>query len=315
MSLIEIAEAGVREPRTRGLRIALVVNPIAGGGHGSRAAETLAEALAAAGHACIPHETRRGLDRAWLDDALRDSDLAVVVGGDGAVRMVAEPAARAGVPIWQSPLGTENLFAREFGMGRGAATLLAALARGRLARIDLGRAAGEPFLLMASVGYDAEVVHDLAAHRAGAISHLSYVAPMLRRLRAHVPPRLAVVADGARLDDGGRGFVVVANSRQYAMRMNPAMDATMDDGLLDVVWFPSSGLADLFGWMLRCEFGHQFDDGRARSVRAAAVSISADEPFLYQLDGDPPWARAVGEPTRSLEIVIEPSRLDVLRGA
>lgn len=302
-------------PVARTLRISLIVNPIAGGGHGGLAAEALAESLTNAGHDCIPFETRRGADCAWLDDALTGSDLAIVVGGDGAVRMVAEPASRAGVPIWQSPLGTENLFAREFSMERGPRSLLAAIARWRIEPIDLARAAGEPFMLMASIGYDAEVVHDLAAHRTGGISHLSYVQPMLRRLRGHVPPRLRVLVEGQRLDDGGRGFVVVANARQYAMRMNPAKDALINDGLLDVAYFPTTNLSDLFGWMLRCEFGHQLEDGRARVVRARTVTITADEPFLYQLDGDPPWLTGTGSSVQSLDLSIEPGVVKVLRGA
>lgn len=326
------------------MRIKLLVNPIAGGGRAARCAEAAALRIERAGYACTTVPTRPGGDHAWLDRELAgptpdgipgqraSCDLLVVVGGDGAVRLAAGPAARHAVSIWQMPMGTENLFAREWGMDRDVDTLLRAIDRWDVTSIDLGVvgpddasavvrpsrsplvASGvEPFTLMASIGFDSKVVHALAAARRGGISHWSYAAPILRTLVGHVAPTLRVEADGRRIDRGGRGFALVANGRQYAVRLNPARDASMTDGLLDVLWFPGDGVAALLGWLARCAIGLHGRSERLVQVKARAVRIESDHPFLYQLDGDAPWATGTGVGVRRLEIGVRAGVLRVLR--
>ena len=67
-------------------------------------------------------------------------------------------------------------------MTRSAPALLAALEARRILEVDVGLANDHPFLLMASVGFDADVVHDLAARRGNSISHLSYLPPIIEIL-------------------------------------------------------------------------------------------------------------------------------------
>lgn len=293
----------------------MLYNPVAGAGRAKAAAEALLPPLLAAGHRVELLQTRRGVEFGWLEEALPGAELLVVVGGDGAVRLASESASRRQVVLWQCPLGTENLFAREWGMGRGADALLEAIRIGRVVESDLGDANAEPFTLMASAGLDAEVVHDLAARRRGGISHLSYVGPILRSLRAHQPSLLRVTVDGTRVDGGGPGFVVIGNSRQYALRLNPAAEARVDDGELDVAWFPASGLVALMGWMIQLGLGRHRSDSRVVNRRGRTVVIDADAPFVYQLDGDPPSAHAAGSGVTRLAISIRSARLRVLAGA
>ena len=59
----------------------------------------------------------------------------VAVGGDGTVAALVNE--RPNVPITVLPCGTENLFARHFGLGRNPSRLAAAIAAGRLTPLDL----------------------------------------------------------------------------------------------------------------------------------------------------------------------------------
>src|SRR5688572_2084966 len=178
-------------------------------------------------------------------------DLLVVVGGDGAVRLAAASASRAGVPIYHFPSGTENLFAREFGMNQSKKLLISAIEQFEVRSVDVGVANGLLFLSMVSVGYDAEVVHDLAARRGDSISHLSYVIPILTQLKRWQPPHLEVTVDGKPVSETCPGFVVVANSKHYGWQLNPAGRASMSDGLLDVAYFPACSRRELIGWAWR----------------------------------------------------------------
>ncbi len=245
----------------------------------------------------------------WLEPKLPGAYLVIVVGGDGAVRMTAPAIIRSGVLMYHYPCGTENLFAREFGMEANAGAVVSAIESGTPTPVDVGVANGEIFLLMISIGFDAEVVHDLASRRTGSISHLSYVGPMLRQFRRWIPPQLRVSVDDRRIDDGVGGFLVIANSRQYAMRMNPAWKARMDDGVLDAVYFPTRSISDLLAWMLRCEFGSQGGDPRLNYQTGERIAIESDEPFRYQVDGDPPLNL---DPVSRVEIDVRPKTMRVL---
>ncbi len=270
------------------MTIVVVFNPIAGAGRAAEEGRQVAESLKDAGHSVAIIETRMEPPSQWLDPALKDCRVIVVAGGDGTVRQVSESAMKLSIPIYHYPLGTENLFSREFGMDRDVNRLIQALENGNVRRVDIGRANGRLFLLMVSVGFDAEVVHDLASRRSGGISHASYLGPMVRQLLRFSAPRLEVTVDGQRLDNGKPGFVVIANSSQYGCRLDPAPDADMSDGELDVVFFPTASRRALVGWIWRCWRGRHWADKRLIYKRGREVIVQSESPQAYQIDGDRP---------------------------
>lgn len=297
------------------MRILVVFNPISGLGRAAAAGQSVSEALRRAGHDVEITHTRLEPAGQWLDPALSQRELMVVLGGDGAVRMAAPAAVRCGCPIYHFPQGTENLFAREFGMKADSQVLLAAIERGRVHRVDVARANGEFFLLMASIGFDAEVVHDLASVRGKSISHLSYLPPIARQMIRWRPPVLEIEVDGSPLPTKGPGFIVVGNSRQYGWRLDPCCGASMEDGLLDVAFFPASGRIGLAVWAIRCRLQRHGRHPRLIQARGKSVKIRSQAMFRHQLDGDPPRADGkVGLPDEpySLRIEIEPACLGVL---
>jgi diacylglycerol kinase (ATP) len=292
-------------------------NPYSGAGRAARAAEELRATLEGAGHEVERVETSLDPQKSWLDAAMERVDLAIVVGGDGAVRLASGAAGRTKTPIYHYPLGTENLFARAFEKKRNPGQLLEAIDRFETIELDLGIANGRKFLIMATLGFDADVVHALAAKRTGGISHLSYAGPILSQLLKGRPPTLTVEVDGRTMINGRPGWLVVANSPHYALRTNPAWRASMTDGRLDVVFFPArSSLRTLFH-MAGCRLGLQRRSGRTAYAHGAEVRVKAEPRRRYQLDGDPPERHADDDPTTDdsspdLFIHVRPSFVPVL---
>jgi diacylglycerol kinase (ATP) len=272
------------------MRVLVLYNPVSGAGKAGVAGRALFTQLRDAGHEPVLMETRLLPTQHWLDAELAACEALVVVGGDGAIRLAAAAAARTRTPIYQYPFGTENLFAREFGMDRSLQTLLGALAEVRVIRADLGTANGRDFLLMASVGFDANVVHDLSRRRTGGITHLSYAMPIVRQLAAYQPPCVSVMVDEhpVELIQQRSGWIVVSNCRQYGARLDPSPHADMTDGLLDITFLPVCTRRRLLSTMLRYRFGRQLRDASAVRVRGRSVEIRTTRPGWFQLDGDPP---------------------------
>lgn len=253
---------------------------------------------------------------------LRQGFAAVIaVGGDGTARSVAARLAGSGVPLGIVPTGTENLAARSLGFARPLAELAPALAdavaAGRARCVDLGwvepsGGARTAFVVMASAGFDADVVAALAARRTGAISHASYLGPILRTAVAWRAPGIRCDEDPAGLL-AGPGCLIAANAPAYALGLDPAREAIPTDGLLDLVRVPGSSVAGIAAsaWRLLARRGSGAGGPALRSLRMPSASVRFDRPVRWQVDGD----AVGGEPSAAALLGVDPGALAVLAPA
>ena len=292
----------------------VIFNPISGAGRAVRMAEALSRVAVEQGVEMELMETSPGPPETWLREPIRDRRALVVIGGDGAVRSAAAEAAIAGIPLIHMPAGNENLFAREFGMTTDPDEVVRRLRFGHVRKLDLahGRVEGAPeevIVLMASIGFDADVVHDLASNRSGPANHLSYLLPTLRSLFRFRPSKVEAIVDGERVFGPEPAVVMVANCRQYAARLDPAGRARMDDGLLDLLVMPTRGRCDLARWLFRLLRGRHLEHPKLCYRSGASIELRVDEPALWQVDGDPPHhSKAV----RSLRVEVVAGAFSVL---
>lgn len=268
------------------MRVLLLNNPKSGRGTGATAALALGERLRQCGHLVEPMAAGRQLDPSDFRRSLSHSDLLVIAGGDGTLHHALSAIIETEIPFYHYPLGTENLFTREFGMDRNVETLMRAMERGRVQKCDAGECNGRQFSLMVGVGFDAGVVERLAAARAGGTSRAEYLRHAMLELLSPRIPALSVTVDGRSIVDQVRGMLVVANSRQYAARLDPARNADISDGLLDVVFYPHTQAAELAGWLLATAAGSHLDADGLRTGRGKHILISMDEAGPHQIDGE-----------------------------
>lgn len=304
------------------MRILVVYNPHSGKGRGPALAGSLAGELESEGHDARLVSIARGRSDVVLAEPADDADLMLVVGGDGTVRWSARAASEHDLPVYHVPMGTENLFSREHGMTASIEDILLSIERWDVRPMDAAECMGRLFLLMCSIGADASVIHRLDERRSGSISHLSYVVPsLLECVRPHVGP-VSVSVDGREVVREGRGILVIANSREYALGMNPARRADVSDGLLDVAYFPGTLAATLLGWAARCLVGDPLGAPSAIHERGARIVVERSSGRCpVQFDGEAFHAEANGSPeligrydTASIEIAVRPAALKVLKG-
>lgn len=312
------AEDGQADERTgyteRPLHDVILFNPIAGRGRAARAAAEIERVLRERGRKAVVFSTRLSSAYPELDGALPHASSLIVAGGDGTIRQAAPFAVRHGTPIYQFPFGTENLFAREFGMNRRMDTLLRALDHEPKA-VDVGVVNGEMFLMMVSVGLDAEVIHDLMARRQGAISHLHYIRPIIHHWMQWKPVEMRITIDGGAVELTGPGMVVVANARQYAFRFDPAPLASMTDGLLDVVYFEIRSRMSLAMIAAMSRLRRHL---RSRTVfhgTGRHVQIECAAPQRYQIDGDAALRAACDQGASPREACMTPLDITLRPGA
>jgi diacylglycerol kinase family enzyme len=300
------------------VRVVVLFNPNSGRGRGKRTAETVRLMLEDWGAEVSLFATAkepRDAFRERLGGALAGANLLIVAGGDGTLHHTLPAVVGSSVAVYHLAMGTENLFAREFGMDGDPKTLARALDRGRVDGVDVGmlRVNGDdaptPFVLMCSVGPDASVIRRMDRVRKGPISHLSYLKPIAAELMNTSLPRFTIEVDGRRVVEHRVGLVVVANSRQYAWRIDPAHRASMSDGLLDVVFLPCERGVVALASLLKSKSGKPdeamvYEQGRSIRVRAE----HPDHPAV-QVDGEHSPAE---EGPLDLRLDVQPAGLRVL---
>ena len=319
-------------------RALIFANPIAGRGLGEAIAYRVRDALVAGGY-----DARLWLrppTEMTLADLPTDVSAAVAIGGDGTIRGVAErlyalaeeraAAAAAGrgpttgaasiaggpvadpPPLLIVPLGTANLMGRHLGIDWDddhlEAQVLEAVRRGRVVRVDTARANGHLFLLMAGVGFDGAVVHELSRIRRGPITMASYLAPAARMALGYSFPRIRVTVDGRAVFGPERGVAFVGNVPEYGTGFPMLPHARPDDGLLDVCCMPCGSLPEAARLFLLAAAGEHLQEEGVVYVRGKTVHVDAPGTpggVPVQVDGD-----AAGH--TPLDVALLPGRLGLI---
>lgn len=284
--------------------IAIQRNPTSGRGSGRRRLLALVRELRRGGRRVRIFSRRERLDDALASPAARESlKCLVAAGGDGTVRDLVQRF--PGVPIAVFPMGTENLLAKYLGMTGDPHASAAAISAGQTASFDQGEVNSRRFLLMLSVGFDADVVHRTDARRAGNITKWSYLQPLVSSLRKYEYPEIRVLTDGESVPLRG-GSAVISNFPTYALQLPIASQSDPSDGLFDLRLFQNRSSASMMGCLL--DIWRQRHESRKDVVcrRAASFRIDAGRPVPVQIDGDP-----AGFTPIDVRILTEPIRLIV----
>jgi diacylglycerol kinase (ATP) len=269
-------------------RVAILVNPKAGATASRPRADRLTELLRKQGFQTEvftqPAEAAAQANRWHAEGSLR---ALVGVGGDGTAAELVNRT-NEGVPLALFAAGNSNLLARYFQLSQDPEIFAQTIAEGRVARVDAGLAGDRIFLLMASCGFDAEVVRRVHGSRTGHISHCSYLTPIAQAAWNYDYPEIQVRSD----DNGGptqlsARWLFVFNLPCYGGRFRLAPQANGADGLLDTCSFHHGHLWRGLGYAAAALLGchHRMADctiGRARRLR-----ITSEGEVPYQLDGDP----------------------------
>jgi YegS/Rv2252/BmrU family lipid kinase len=282
--------------------VAIQRNPTSGAGRRNKPILDLIRHLSQLGFKARLYSRRADLDEAVRDPARRGSLVALVAaGGDGTVLDLINrhPA----LPICVLPLGTENLLAKAIQVPRCGRTVAEIIARGNRRRIDLASLNGRHFLIMASFGIDAEVIHQVHRNRGGGhIRHTSYIGPILNAIRTFQPPTLRIrVDDSPEVHEGQ--LAVIANLRSYALNLGMVPTADGTDGLLDARIFQIHSPADLLFQFVSVLRGTHETSSSVTRLRGRKFRIESDTPVPIQVDGDEAG-------TTPAEITIQPLALE-----
>lgn len=220
-------------------------------------------------------------------ESLANGTLRAVVsaGGDGTIAMLANRLPRD-TPFAILPLGTENLLGRHLGLKADADFCTQLVTHGKVIHIDAGKANGKLFLVVASCGFDAQVVERLDEVRKGHINRLSWIAPIIHTMSKYNFPPLKIIADDVELPHDV-SWVFAFNIPKYAIGLQFTPDADTSDGLLDLCTYQGPGIVRGV-WYLLNTFARRHTKLAATEFRQFKnLTVTSEAPVAYELDGDP----------------------------
>ena len=239
--------------------------------------------------------------------AERGDAFVFVLGGDGTVRLAAGELAGSDSALAVLPGGTANVWAKEAGIPRNLHRALDVHLDGQQIAMDLGRANGEPFLLMAGVGWDAQIAATVTPglkRKLGVLAYVLHGLPMLHRLRT---TEIAWAADAESATEG-IGLVVVSNTRLYGGILTFSLEASARDGQLDACIFAPRHAPEALRHALKVVARRHPRDAGVRELRTSRFDVQTPG-IPVQVDGD-----VVGETPVTLTVEQEALRMSVPAG-
>jgi YegS/Rv2252/BmrU family lipid kinase len=133
------------------------------------------------------------------------------------------------------PCGSGNDFIKSITSIKDPKRLLTQYREGNRRIIDVGILNGRHFINIASVGFDAEVVHNAKKYKrlpmfSAELAYLISVLATIAKLKAY-PVKVKI--DGRKIDQEEILLISLANAKYYGGGMKPSPRAKFDDGYLD----------------------------------------------------------------------------------
>ncbi len=221
----------------------------------------------------------------------------VAAGGDGTASLLANQLP-VGVPLTILPLGTENLLARHLGLSTNVTQFVSLIRNGQYQQMDAGRANGKLFLVMASCGFDAEVVEKLHQNRKGHISYWSWFRPIISSLRRYRYPELQISIDTPANETtssqsapltlkASARWLFVFNAPRYAMNLPLLPEADPHDGALDMCSFRYGGVFRGIVYLVAVVLKKHRQWCKTEFGKFRKMTIRSNSRVPFQLDGDP----------------------------
>ncbi len=209
-----------------------------------------------------------------------------VCSGDGTLSQVINGVIGSDIKIMHIPIGTANVFAREWNIPTNFKKAIHKLLHGKEIKVDIAKSNNGYFFLMEGVGLDGYVVDRIENYK----YRLGYIAYMVETTKAmfnYKNPALTVEVDGVKYTDVH--YVLLSKIKKYGGVFRLTPEASMTNGVFDVLLVKKKGLFMILKLQLFGLFNKMKKLKDVLMLKGKKIKIYAAEeikPFA-QRDGNP----------------------------
>jgi len=266
---------------------ALVINPVSGQGKGTTIGRYVAGYLAQ--HKC-EYTIVTGNSSIALSDHLQifieknpDCEGVIAVGGDGLLHIILQKVVPAQIPFTIIPAGTGNDFVRTLGWNlEEVDSQLKRVLEEAPTEMDLGLVDGEWFGAILSTGFDS-IVNEKANTLNWPKGPMKYNAAIAIELPRFKPRRYEISLDD-RTFSAEAMLIAVSNGRSYGGGMMVCPNASITDGLFDVMVLHPVSKVEFLKVFPRVFAGTHTNHPAVEIVRSRTVTI--DSKAVAYADGE-----------------------------
>ena len=233
-------------------------------------------------------------------------DVVVAVGGDGTVNEVARALVHTPSALAVVPCGSGNGLARHLHIPLNVREAIAIINEGNVKPLDYGTINDRPFFCTCGVGFDAFVSQKFA--ESGRRGLITYVENTLREGLLYKPQTYTIESDTS--SEQCKAFLIAcANASQYGNDAFIAPNASMSDGLFDVVVMEPFNAIEAPQVALQLFKGTLPKNSHVKTFRASRLVIHRDRDGAAHCDGDPFFTGS------TIEIAMQHRKLNVVVNA
>lgn len=255
----------------------------------------------------IQETKRAGHASELAHQATKDgSDIVVAVGGDGTVNEVARAIVETNTALGIIPCGSGNGLARHLMLPINAKGAIEMINKCEIHDLDYGCINGMPFFCTCGMGFDAFISMKFA--NAGKRGPITYVENVLKEGLKYKPETYEIE------DETGtkkyKAFLVsVANASQYGNDAYIAPNASMRDGLMDIIIMEPFDILQAAQVSIDM-FNKTIDkNSNIKTFRSKHIHVHRSQPGVIHYDGDPIMADAdldIAIRERGIKVVVNP---------
>lgn len=250
----------------------------------------------------IPHLIEKVLDKDKFEYSIRQTeraghasliarellaegvDIVVAVGGDGTVNEVARALTGSSTALAIIPCGSGNGLARHLMLPMNVKGAIEVINKCEIHDLDYGLINGMPFFCTCGMGFDAFISMKFAL--SGKRGPITYVENVLKEGLKY-KPETYIIEDETGTNKYEAFLISVANASQYGNDAYIAPQASMRDGLMDVIIMEPFDMLEAAQVSIDM-FNKTLDkNSRIKTFRSKHIVVHRTEPGVVHYDGDP----------------------------
>ena len=267
-------------------RIVFIMNPISGTQNKAGIPELIERTL---DHEQFSYELRLTEHAGHASEIASEAkeqgvDIVVAIGGDGTVNEVARAIVHSNTALGIMPCGSGNGLARHLLLPMNLKKSIEILNRCEIHELDYGIINGHAFFCTCGMGFDAFVSQKFA--EAGKRGPITYVENVLREGLKYKPETYEIQDEQG--TTRAKAFLIsCANASQYGNNAYIAPQASMSDGLLDVIIMEPFDVLEAPQISIEM-FNKTLDkNSKIKTFKCQLLHIHRKQPGFIHYDGDP----------------------------
>ena len=233
-------------------------------------------------------------------------DIVVAIGGDGTVNEVARAIVHSQTALGIIPCGSGNGLARHLLLPMNLKKSIEIINSCEIHELDYGIINGHPFFCTCGMGFDAFVSHKFA--EAGKRGPITYVENVLREGLKYKPETYEIQDETG--TTRAKAFLIsCANASQYGNNAYIAPQASMSDGLLDVIIMEPFDVIEAPQISIEM-FNKTLDkNSKIKTFKCKRLHIHRKQPGYIHYDGDPIMTDAdvdIELKSKGIRVVVNP---------